>query len=262
MKKKKSTPVLSLSTALFKGSFVHNPVLTQIIGICPIVGAATTTVNGLCLALGITAVLTLTEAVTSLLLKKLPRWVRMAVYTFLSLSVVLICDRYIFSLTPDGGAGLGIYFYLLCVNALAVIRCEKFACKTTVLNAVTDGLAAGIGYGAVALIVGALREYMIYGTLFSSADALPRFPQAAMPFAALVILGFLAAGHKWLLIKFYPEEVRDTFSMKAAFEKPVKKDPGLFSHKAKSKPKVIRDYDEKIRPRHSAEENGKGGAQE
>lgn len=261
MKKKKSAPVLSLSTALFKGSFVHNPVLTQIIGICPILGAATTTANGLSLAVGITAVLIVTEAFTSLFLKKLPRWARMAVYTFLSLSTVLICDRYVFSLTPDSGAGLGIYFYLLSLNALTVIRCEKFACKTTVLNAVTDGIAAGIGYGAVALTVGALREYLTYGTLFSPADALPRFPQASMPFIALVILGFLAAGHKWLLIKFYPEEVRDTFSMKAVFEKPVKKDPGLFADKAKAKPKVIRDYDDKIRPRHSSEDNGKDGAE-
>ncbi|MBQ9913985.1 MAG: hypothetical protein IJO73_07140 [Clostridia bacterium] len=257
MKKKNSKPVLSLSTALFKGSFVHNPVLTQIIGICPIVGAATTAANGLSLAVGVVAVLVLTEAVTSLLLKKVPRWLRMAAYTLLSLSVVLTCDRFIFSLTPDGGAGLGIYFYLLCVNALAVIRCEKFACKTTVLNAVTDGVAAGIGYGAVALIVGAVRELITYGTLFSAADAVPRFPQGALPFAALVIAGFLAAGHKWLLIKFYPDEIRDTFSMNAVYEKPVKKDPGLFADKRK--PKVLRDYDEKIRPRHSAEEKEKGG---
>lgn len=261
MKNKKSAPVLSLSTALFKGSFVHNPVLTQIIGICPIVGAATTTVNGLCVAVGITAVLILSETVTSLILKKLPRWVRMAVYTLLSLSVVLLCDRYIFALAPDKGASLGIYFYLLSVNALTVIRCEKFACKTTVINAAADALAAGIGYGAVALIVGILREYLTYGTLFSSAEALPRFPQATMPFLTLVILGFLAAGHKWLLIKFYPDEVRDTFSMKAATEKPVKKDPGLFSDKKKSYPKVIRDYDEKIRPRHSTQEDKKGGAE-
>ncbi len=257
MKAKKSKPVLSLSTALFKGSFVHNPVLTQIIGICPIIGAATTALNGLSIAVSVTVLLAVTEAVTSLLLKKTPRWVRMAVYTLISLIVVLLCDKYIFALTPDSGASLGIYFYLLCVNALAVIRCEKFACKTTVLNAVTDGVAAGIGYGAVALIVGAVRELMTYGTLFSSADAVPRFPQGVMPFAALVILGFLAAGHKALLIKFYPDEVRDTFSMNAVFEKPVKKDPGLFPDK--NKPKVIRDYDEKIRPRHSSHNDGKGG---
>ena len=261
MKSKKSKPVLSLSTALFKGSFVHNPVLTQIIGICPIVGAATTTVNGLCIAVGVTAVLAATEVLTSLVLKKVPRWLRMAVYTLISLSAVLLCDRYIFALTPDRGAGLGIYFYLLCVNALAVIRCEKFACKTTPLNALTDGVAAGIGYGAVALTVGAVREYITYGSLFTSSDALPRFPQTAMPFVVLVILGFMAAGHKWLLIKFYPDEVRDTFSMNAVHEKPVKRDPGLFSDK-KIKPKVIRDYGELIRPRHGEEDQKKGGAEE
>ncbi len=259
MKKKSSKPVLSLSTALFKGSFVHNPVLTQIIGICPIVGAATTVMNGLCLAIGVIAVLTVSEALTSLLLKKVPRWVRMGIYTLISLVTVLLCDRYIFSLTADSGAGLGIYFYLLCVNALTVIRCEKFACKTTAVNAVTDGVAAGIGYGVIAIAVGAAREYMAYGTLFASSDAIPRSPHFSMPFIALVILGFLAAGHKWLLIKFYPEEIRDTFSMDAAFEKPVRKDPGLFGREKKIQPRVIRDYDEKIRPRHLADEDGKGG---
>ncbi len=258
MKKKHSKPVLSLSTALFKGSFVHNPVLTQIIGICPIVGAATSFLNGLCLALGITAILTVTEAITSLLLKKIPRWFRMCIYTVISLCIVLVCDRYIYSLTTDGGAGLGIYFYLLCVNALAVIRCEKFACRTGVINSITDGLAAGIGYGAVALIVGTIRELLTYGTIFPSADSVPRFPQAVLPFVALAIIGFLAAIHKWLLIRFYPDEVRDTFSMNSVFEKPVKKDPGLFTDKNKSKPKVIRDYDEKIRPRHSYTSEQKG----
>ena len=262
MKNRKSKPVLKLSTALFKGAFVHNPVLTQIIGICPLLGAATTTLNGLCLAVGVTAAVTLCEAVTSLALKRVPRWIRMALYTVISLGTVLVCDRYIFSLTPDGGAGLGIYFYLLCVNATAVIRCEKFACKTTPLNAVTDGVATGIGYGAAAVAVGAVRELITYGALFTSADAVPRVPQAAMPFAALVILGFLAAGHKWLLIRFYPEEVRDTFSMSAVYEKPVKKDPGLFSDKKNSRPKVIRDFDEKIRPRHGTEEKEKGGTEE
>ncbi len=258
MKKNKSKPVLSLSTALFKGAFVHNPVLTQIIGICPIIGAATTAANGLSLAVGILAVLVLTESVTSLVLKRIPRWARMAVYTLASLGAVLLSDRFIFSLTPDSGAGLGIYFYLLCLNALAVIRCEKFACKTTVLNSVTDAVAAGIGYGAVALAVGAIREILTYGTLFTSADSVPRLPRASLPFVALVILGFLAAGHKWLLIKLYPDEVRDTFSMNAVNERPVKKDPGLFSDK-KSKPKVIRDYGESIRPRHDTAEEGGAG---
>lgn len=247
--KKKKAPVLKLSTALFKGSFVHNPVLTQIIGICPIVGAATTLTDGLALSVMLTVILVVTESVTSLLLKKVPRWLRMCIYALIGTALTLLCDSFIYKLTPDSGAGLGVYFYLLCINALAVIRCEKFACKTSVLNSATDGFAAGIGFGAVAVIVGAVRELMNYGTLFTHTDAVPHMPQTAMPFVALIILGFLAAIHKWVLIKFYPEEVRDTFSMNAVFEKPAKKDPGLFTDKTKSKPKVIRDYDN-IRPRH------------
>lgn len=258
MKKSKKS-VLKLSTALFKGSFVHNPALTQIIGICPIVGAATTLTDALALSVMLTVNLTVCEAVTSLALKKVPRWLRMCVYTLISLVLVLICDSLIYKLTPGGSAGLGIYFYLLCINALIVIRCEKFACKTGVINSVTDGFAAGVGYGAVALIVGAVRGYMNYGTLFPSSDAVPRLSQTAMPFMALIILGFLAAFHKWLLIKFYPEEARDTFSMKAVFEAPVKKDPGLFTDKNKNKPKVIRDFSGEIRPRHSEAEEIKEG---
>lgn len=259
MKKKKTTPVLSLSTALFKGSFVHNPVLTQIIGICPIVGAATTVMNGLCLAVGIIAILVINAIIASLFLKGLPRWLRMCLYTLISLGVVLLCDKYIFSLTSDEGATLGIYFYLLCVNALVVIRCEKFACKTGVLNALTDSLAAGIGYGVIALIVGAVREYITYGAIFTSSNAIPRFPTAATPFVALVIIAFLAAGHKWLLIKFYPEEIRDTFSMTSLSEKPILKDPGLFSDK--KQPKVMRSFDGEIRPRHG-NDGEKGGKEQ
>lgn len=245
-------PVLKLSTALFKGSFIHNPVLTQIIGICPIVGAATTVTDALALSVMLMAILIVTEAVTSLLLKKLPRWLRMCIYALIGVGLTLVCDKYIIALTPNKGASLGIYFYLLCINALAVIRCEKFACKTGVLNSVTDGFAAGVGFGAVALIVGAVREFLNFGELFAPADAVPRLPQTAMPFVALVILGFLAAFHKWMLIKFYPEEVIDTFSMKAVFEKPETMDSGLFTDKKKPTPKVIRSYDG-IRPRHTQE---------
>lgn len=258
MKKQKKS-VLKLSTALFKGSFVHNPVLTQVIGICPIVGAATTLTDGLALSVMLTVNLIVCEAVTSLLLKKVPRWLRMCIYTLISLTFVLLCDSFIYRLTPNGGASLGIYFYLLCLNALTVIRCEKFACKTGVINGIIDGFAAGIGYGAVAVLVGAIRELLNYGTVFAPADALPRLSQTAMPFVALIILGFLAAFHKWILIKFYPEEVRDTFSMKAVFEKPVKKDPGLFTDKEKNKPKVLREYSGEIRPRHSETDEKKEG---
>ena len=45
MKNKNNSQKLSFSLAVFKGSFIHNPVLTQVLGVCPIVAAATTLKN-------------------------------------------------------------------------------------------------------------------------------------------------------------------------------------------------------------------------
>ncbi len=242
---KNSQPKLKLSDALFKGSFVHNPVLTQIIGICPIVAAATKLREAFALSVALFLLLAVNEVMASLLLKGVKRWLRVCVYTLVSAVMLALIEPLIFALAGNGGSGLGIYYYLLCVNALVVIRCERFACRTTAVNSFYDAASASLGYGAVALIVGAVRELLNYGTLFSSAEAVGQISQRATPFAALVILGFLAAGHKWLLIKFYPDETRDAFSLDAVFEKPVKKDPGIFARN--SKPKKIKAYDN-VRP--------------
>lgn len=246
-----SRPTLRLSTALFKGSFVHNPVLTQIIGICPIVGAATSFTNALALWIMLGINLAVCEGLTSLILKRIPRWLRMCFYTAISLCLILLSDRFILPLTRDAGAGLGIYFYMLSLNALTVIRCEKFAGRTSFFNSIIDAFAASLGYGVIALTVGTVRELLNYGTLFASENTLPRLPRTSMTFIALIILAFLAAAHKWIMIKFYDGEIRDTFSLNAVFEKPVLRDPGLASDR-----KVIRDYGENIRGMQGQKEKG------
>ncbi len=249
MIKKSDNPKLRLSTALFKGSFVHNPVLTQLIGICPILAAANKIRDALALSVMLIFLLCVNEVLTSLLLRRLKRWLRICVYTLISSVLIALCEPLIFRISGNSGATLGIYLYLLCVNGLIVIRCEKFACRTGALNSLFDGLAAGFGYGFVAVVTAAVREQINYGGLFTSADALPRISATALPFAALAIIGFLAAGQKWLVMKFYPDEIRDTFSMRKAAEKPVFLDPGLSMGNKKSAAST-RD----IRPRHLYEE--------
>ncbi len=256
MIRKSEHPKLRLSTALFKGSFVHNPVLTQLIGICPILAAANKIRDALALSVMLILLLCVNEVLTSLLLRRLKRWLRICFYTLISSVLIALLEPLIFRISGNSGATLGIYLYLLCVNGLIVIRCEKFACRTGALNSLFDGLAAGFGYGVVAVITAAVRELINYGGLFTSADTLPRISSAALPFAALVILGFLAAGQKWLVMKFYPDEIRDTFSMRKASEKPVFLDPGLSVGKKKTSSSA-RD----IRPRHLNEDEKpeKGG---
>ena len=118
-----------------------------------------------------------------------------------------------------------------------------------------DSVACGLGFGAVALIVGALRELITYGTIFQTENALPKTAASTMPFMALIIIGILAALHKAFIIKFHPQEETDTFSLSSSEDKPLLKDPGL--GKKAPKPKARKSDDENfdiIRPRYSIED--------
>lgn len=254
---------LKLSTALFKGSFIHNPVLTQVIGVCPIVAAATTLKNTAVLSLVLSVSLILCETMASLALKKVERNIRVCLYCLFA-SVPTLFSMSLFS--DKTLSSLGIFLPLLSVNAIIVIRCEKFAVKTSVRNSFFDALASSLGFCAVALIVGFLRELFAFGTVFSlKLSSLPTFSALALPFGGLVILGFLAAAHKALVMSRFENELVDTFNFSKVFEKPVLRDPGLGAGK-KKKPKKQTDETSpelsEIRARYSVEEISVDGEKE
>ena len=224
---------LSFKQALFKGAFIHNPVLTQVIGICPIVACCKKVSDAFYLSLMLTLVLTANEILTSLVLKRVQRWIRVAIYPVFSSVIIALLSTFVLSFTGDDGVGIGIYLYILCTNAIIVIRCEKFSCKVSPFSAIKDALSFGIGYGTVALIVAAVREYL----LSQNPD------MGAVSFIALIILGFLAAVHKSIVKRFFPGEITDTFSMNRVWEKPVLKDPGLGKSKTKGNVQIRSRYE-------------------
>ncbi len=255
MRKNKSSRKLKLSTALFKGGYVHNTILTQLTGICPIAAAATDFKNAFFLSIAFTMLIIVCETVASALFKGISRWIRVCLYSLVS----VICLIPVFSwINEQNITALGVYLSLLCVNGIIVIRCEKFSVRTTVRNSLFDALATAAGFSVVALIVGIIREFIVYGTAFGiKSGNPPKISAMAMPFGGLIILGFLAAIQKWSVKKFFPDEITDTFSFSGAFEAPAIKDPGLNSkaerEKAKARAEEIREYD-KIKPRYSIED--------
>lgn len=249
---KKNPRHLKFSTALFKGGYVHNPLLTQLSGLCPIIMAATNIKNSLYLSAVFALLLIVNEALASAFLKNVARWVRVCVYLIISsLTLALVMIK----LNPDTVSALGVYLPLLCVNAITVIRCEKFAIRTGIVNSVFDAAATSIGFTAVAFCVGLIRQMISSGSIFGFQTEIKN-PNIAMPFAGLFILGFLAAIHKWSVMKFYPDELVDTFSLKDAFEKPVFSDPGLNTKQEREHKKQFkqeRQEFDRIRPRYSIE---------
>lgn len=242
----------SLSLAIFKGGYVYNPVLTQVLGVCPIVMLATTFSNSISLTVIVTIMLIACEAITSKCLKKVPRWVRVSMYTVISAAVVVpICNMLMNA--DQLSTAFSIYLPLVSVNGMLVIRCEKFACKTSVKNSIFDAIATGVGFGFVALIVGTVREIFVNGSIFGFTFAnLQQLPSASMAFITLVLLGFFSALHKYSIMKYFPNETTDTFDLAQVFEKVSFSDSGMqtkkptgVSRSIKKNPEVINTETEK-----------------
>ncbi len=195
-----------LRDVFFKGIVVSNPVLVQVIGICPIVAAAVSLRAAALLAGIYTLVLILTEVIASAFLKKTVRWVRVAIYLLVGL--VVISPFSYFLEKNDAGIRLtvGIYLSLLAANSLAVLRCEKIAVKNTVKYTFFDSLAASIGYSAVFLVVGFVRELLGSGTIWDKPiQFIHKTPGLLMPFGGFIVLGFLAAALRAFIIRYHPQ---------------------------------------------------------
>ena len=78
----------SLKRMIRLGGLIRNPVLVQVIGICPVAAAATSVINALALSAVFSLSLILCEVIASLFLTKFPRWVRMGIYSVIGMAVV------------------------------------------------------------------------------------------------------------------------------------------------------------------------------
>lgn len=220
---------LTLPKMLFKSSFIYNPVLTQAIGTCTVVAICFTLKISLIVSLNLAIILIVNEVLASLVLKKLSRWMRIICYmllsTFLLVPIMLLLDNSYSQLN----ASMGIYLPLLAVNSLVVIRCEKYAVKNPVKLSLFDALSASLGYTVVAVIIGALREIIAYGTLLDKeVTSMPNYSGIALPFGGLIVLGFLAAFHKWIIRTFFKNQPTNTFSLKTVFDTPLIREEGLY----------------------------------
>ena len=65
---------------------------------------------------------------------------------------------------------LGIFIPLIVTNCNIIARAEAFASKNPVLPSLLDGMMMGLGFTAVLVCLGAMREVLGQGTLFAHAN--------------------------------------------------------------------------------------------
>ena len=172
----------------------------QAIGIAPILAAGITLQNGVTLTLCTAAVLLPSSLFMSFFGDRLPAWVRAPLYTvgstLLLLGAALLIDRFI---SQQLYANLYIFLPLTAVNSLVSYRAGGFSVSHKPTVALVDAIASSLGFGIVICVVSALREITSYGKLWNiPLNSAFKLPEAALPYAAFLLLGFMAAFLQWI----------------------------------------------------------------
>lgn len=201
----------SFSDALFSSTFIHNPVLIQAAGLCAIVAVATTLKTAVLLAAAFFPVLIITQVFACLALKRVPRWIRVAIYLLIGTAIIAGIIYAIDTFMPEISLGAGIYLALTAANSIIALHCEKLAVKTDLRHAFFDSVATALGYAAVIIPVGTLREMIGSSTIWGANIKIPMtYPAILMPFGGFLVLAFFAAALKALINKRFPEHSAET----------------------------------------------------
>jgi electron transport complex protein RnfE len=177
-----------------KGFIKDNPVFVLLLGLCPTLAVTTSAINGLGMGLATTFVLTMSNIVVSLVKNFIPDKVRIPSFIVVIASFVTIVELTMQAFTPALFEALGIFIPLIVVNCLVLGRAEAFASKNNFLSAVIDGLGMGLGFAFALTLLGAIRELLGSGAIFSlkfiDADGILVF---ILPPGAFITLGYLIA---------------------------------------------------------------------
>ena len=185
----------TLLNPIFKG----NPITVLVLGICSSL-AVTVQLKGACvMALSVIIVTGLSSLVVSLLRNSIPNRVRIIVQLVVVAMMVILVDQVLKAYAYSIDKQLSVYIGLIITNCIVMGRIEAFALGNKPIPSLLDGLANGVGYGMILIIVAFFRELLGSGTLFGlrvlPAGYIPNNLVILPPFA-LILLGCIIWAHR------------------------------------------------------------------
>ena len=155
---------MNFGKQLKEGVITNNPVLVQILGMCPTLAVSTSLFNGIGMGICATLVLMCSNLVISLLRNIIPNKVRIAAFIVVIAGFVTCVDLLLKAFVPALSDSLGVFIPLIVVNCIILGRAEAFAYKNPPLASVVDGLTQGIGFTCALTILSVARESLGSGT--------------------------------------------------------------------------------------------------
>lgn len=150
---------------LLRGIWRENPVLVQVIGLCPTLAVTNTMANGLALGAATSFVLVASSILISSFKRYVPHQVRISAFILVIATFVTIADMGLQATVPEIHKALGPFVALIVTNCIVLARMEAFASRRPVGRAVLDAVGNGLGFTLVLILMGGFREILGNGTL-------------------------------------------------------------------------------------------------
>ncbi|MGB3861380.1 MAG: electron transport complex subunit E [Candidatus Aminicenantaceae bacterium] len=177
-----------------KGLWDENPVLRQLLGLCPTLAVTGTVITGLAMGFATTFVLILSSIVVSSIKKLIPSQVRIATYIVVIASFVTIADQFLKAFFYPISEALGPYVPLIVVNCIILGRQEAFSSRNSVGRSLIDALGMSTGFILTLLALSSIREILGAGTFLGHQVMGPWFKPwiiMILPAGAFITLGIL-----------------------------------------------------------------------
>ena len=183
---------------VWSGIAQNNPVLVQMLGLCPLMAVSNSLANGIAMGIATTFVLVGSSLLISMFRRGIAPEVRLTVYILIIATFVTVADLTLAAAVPEISKALGPFVPLIVVNCIILGRAEAFAGKVAPKRALADAIGMGLGFTLALCTISAFRELLGSGSLLGYNVLGPKFE----PWVFMVMPpgGFLTLGLIFLIM--------------------------------------------------------------
>jgi electron transport complex protein RnfE len=212
------SPAIDYKRIWRDGIWDNNVVFAQLLALCPLLAVTGTATNGLGLGLASLFVMVVANLVVALFRGIITPEVRIPIFILLIAGIVTLVDMMMNAWLHELHKVLGLFIPLIVTNCAILGRAEAFASRQPIRASIIDGFAMGLGFLITLVALGAVREIIGAGTLFSGASLLlgeafsfmeitllpdyRGFLLMALPPGGFLMMGFLMVAKRLMDRKF------------------------------------------------------------
>jgi Na+-transporting NADH:ubiquinone oxidoreductase subunit D len=155
-----------VKSALTTPIFDNNPIALQVLGICSALAVTSKLDKALVMSIALTTVVAFSNLIISSIRNHIPSSIRIIVQMTIIASLVIVVDQILKAYAYEVAKELSVFVGLIITNCIVMGRAEAYAMKNGPVMSFFDGIGNGLGYSALLLSVGFIRELFGSGTLF------------------------------------------------------------------------------------------------